>query len=159
MAPKLCNRIRHDNRTLKFWYFHSKKCLHVGKRHCVTLAEKPSILNTPTISELFFMLKYPLSTNTVHFSYYSKQKTRKLLTKKFEDYFSHSVSNTTFQQTTHNCKTRLPETFTFLTSFWILFILLLMLQATKVHMNMLQRPLRESDSSTWRHFFRSDLMW
>jgi hypothetical protein len=71
----------------------------------MTFAEKPSILNTPTISEQFFflMLKYPSSTNTVHFGYYkgNKKQKRKLLATKFEDYFSHNVSNTTFQQTTH----------------------------------------------------------
>lgn len=49
------------------------------------------------------MLKYPSSTNTVHFGYYkgNKKQKRKLLATKFEDYFSHNVSNTTFQQTTH----------------------------------------------------------
>jgi len=82
----------------------------------------------------------------MHFGYYKGNK-------KQENYLQHSsktislivlvtsLFNRQLITQERNCKTRLPETFTFLTSFWALFILLLMLQATKVHMNMLQRPL------------------
>jgi len=151
MAPKLCNSIWHDG-TLKFWYFHRNKCFGVGKRHCATLAEMPSILNTPTIPEQFFlMLKYPSSTNTVHFGYYKGNKKQDNYLQQSSKTISlivlvTSLFNRQLITQERNCKSRLPETVTFLTSFWALFILLLVLQATKVHMNMLQRPLWESDA-------------
>ena len=111
MAPKLCNSIWHDNQTLKFWDFRSKKCLRKAAQ-CDFGGKVQYFRYSHNIWTFFFMLKYPSSTNTVHFSYYSKQKTRKLLATKFKDYFSHSVSNTTFQQTNHYTGKKLQDQIT-----------------------------------------------
>jgi hypothetical protein len=80
----------------------------------VTLAEKPSILNTPTITEEFF---FNVKISIIHqhnalWLSQKKQKTRKLLATQFEDYFSHSVSNITFQQTTHYTGKKLQDQIT-----------------------------------------------
>jgi hypothetical protein len=89
------------------------------------------------------MLKKSIIHNTVKAGYYNE-------TKKHQNYCQHSltnislsVSNTSFQQTTHykgkKLHTKMPETFALLTIIWAQFTLLCMQQATKVHMNKLKR--------------------
>lgn len=92
-----------------------------------------------------------------------KQKTRQLLATKFKDYFSHSVSNITFQQTTHYTGKKLQEQITwncyFPNKFLGTFYIAACAASNKGTYEYVTKTSLRIRCSTCRHFFRSDLMW